>query len=73
MQSNWYNTLSPIFRFVLSLSVLKGQKKSTIDLLTHFYIYGCFCCPQDEGEDELKKKQLKDLALMNGTLREQAG
>lgn len=28
---------------------------------------------QDEGEDELKKKQLKDLALMNGTLREQAG
>lgn len=29
--------------------------------------------PVDEGEDELKKKQLKDLALMNGTLREQAG
>lgn len=27
--------------------------------------------PVDEGEDELKKKQLKDLALMNGTLREQ--
>lgn len=29
--------------------------------------------PVDEGEDELKKKQLKDLAMMNGTLREQAG
>ncbi|XP_020630819.1 protein quaking-like [Orbicella faveolata] len=29
--------------------------------------------PVNEGEDELKKKQLKDLALMNGTLREQAG
>ncbi|KAK2570950.1 Protein quaking-B [Acropora cervicornis] len=29
--------------------------------------------PVDEGEDELKKKQLKDLALMNGTLREQGG
>ena len=25
---------------------------------------------QEEGEDLLKKKQLKDLALLNGTLRE---
>ncbi|XP_032225293.1 protein quaking isoform X2 [Nematostella vectensis] len=26
--------------------------------------------PVEEGEDEIKKKQLKDLALLNGTLRE---
>ena len=27
---------------------------------------------QDDGEDEIKRKQLKDLAILNGTLRPEA-
>ncbi len=28
-----------------------------------------FLCYQEDGDDEIKRKQLKDLAILNGTLR----
>ena len=56
------------FQICIVLKCPKGPEKKYN--LLHMWL---FLLSQDEGEDELKKKQLKDLALMNGTLREQAG
>lgn len=61
------------FQICIVLKCPKGPEKKYNLLpypLLHLWL---FLLSQDEGEDELKKKQLKDLALMNGTLREQAG
>jgi len=43
-----------------------GQRHS---LLPSDLIAVCCCCVQPENEDELKKRQLMELALLNGTYR----